>query len=83
MEYLLASGLGGVAYNYDAFVLSVPGGSYTGASLASGIQDLLNGFAVTFGFEVLYHPARGTITIETKSGGWVLIASSIYPVILE
>ena len=37
--------------------------------MASGIQDLLNGFAVTFGFEVLYHPARGTITIEAKYEG--------------
>ena len=37
--------------------------------MASGIQDLLNGFAVTFGFEVLCHPARGTITIEAKSEG--------------
>ena len=37
--------------------------------MASGIQDLLNGFAVTFGFEVLNHPARGTITIEAKSEG--------------
>ena len=35
--------------------------------MASGIQELLNGFAVTFDFEVLYHPARGTITIEAKS----------------
>ena len=33
------------------------------------IQELLNGFAVTFGFEVLYHPARGTITIEAKPEG--------------
>ena len=37
--------------------------------MASGIQDLLNGFAVTFGFDVLYHPPRGTITIEAKSEG--------------
>ena len=37
--------------------------------MASGIQGLLNGFAVTFGFEVLYHPARGTITIEAKYEG--------------
>ena len=67
MEYLIGSGLGGVAYNYDAYVLTVPEGNYTGANLTSDIQDLLDGFAVTFGFEVLYHPARGTITIETKS----------------
>ena len=57
------------AYSYDPFVLTLPGGNYTGANLASGIQDLINGFAVTFGFEVLYHPARGTITIEAKSEG--------------
>ena len=37
--------------------------------MASGIQGLLNGFGVTFDFEVLYHPARGTITIEAKSEG--------------
>ena len=35
--------------------------------MAAAIQELLNGFNVTFGFEVLYHPARGTITIEAKS----------------
>ena len=34
---------------------------------AAAIQELLNGFNVTFDFEVLYHPARGTITIEAKS----------------
>ena len=48
-----------MAYSYDAFVLTVPEGNYTGANLASGMQDLLNGFAATFGFEVLHHPARG------------------------
>ena len=35
--------------NYDPFVLTLPEGIYTGANLASGIQDLLKGFAVTFG----------------------------------
>ena len=49
--------------------LTLPDGNYTGANLASGIQDLLNGFAVIFGFEVFYYPARGTITIEAKSEG--------------
>ena len=33
------------------------------------IKDLLNGFAVTFNFEVIYHAARGTIIIEAKSEG--------------
>ena len=70
MEYLI----GGctdltVGYNYGPYVSTLPEGNYTGANLASGIQDLLNGFAVTFDFEVLYHPARGTITIEAKSEG--------------
>ena len=37
--------------------------------MAAAIQELLNGFAVTFDFEVLYHSARGTITIEAKSEG--------------
>ena len=37
--------------------------------MASGIQALLNGFAVTFDFEVSYLPARGAINIETKSEG--------------
>ena len=50
MEYLNGFEM---AYNYDPFVLILPEGNYTGANLASGIQDLLNGFAVTFGFEVL------------------------------
>ena len=37
--------------------------------MAAAIQELLNGFAVTFDFEVSYHSARGTITIEAKSEG--------------
>ena len=58
-----------MSYNYDAFVLTLPEGSYTGANLATGIQDLLNGFVVTFDFVVGYHIARGTITIEANSEG--------------
>ena len=56
-----------MASNYDPLVLTLPESNFTGANLASGIQDLLNRFAVTFGFEVLYHPARGTTTIEAKT----------------
>ena len=37
--------------------------------MAAAIQELLNGFAVAFNFEVLYYPARGTFTIEAKSEG--------------
>ena len=48
-----------IAYNYDASVLALPGGNYTGANFATGIQDLLNRFAVTFGFEVLSSCKRG------------------------
>ena len=58
-----------MAYNNDPFVLTLPEGNYIGANLAPGIQDLLNGFAATFDFEVPYHPARGAITIETKNEG--------------
>ena len=53
-------------YNYDPYVLTLPEGNYTGPQLASAIQELLNGFVVTFDFEVVYHPARGSITIEAK-----------------
>ena len=56
-------------YNYNPYVLTLPEGSYTGPRLATAIQELLNGFAVTFGFGVLYQLARGTITIEAKSEG--------------
>ena len=56
-------------YNYDPFVLTLPEGNYTGPRMASAIQELLNRFAITFGFEVLYNSARGTITIEAKSEG--------------
>ena len=42
-------------YNYDAHVLELPEGNYTGPQMAAAIQELLNGFNVTFGFEVLYH----------------------------
>ena len=41
-----------IGYNYDPYVLTLPEGNYDGANLATGIQDLLNGFAATFGFEV-------------------------------
>ena len=56
-------------YNYNPHVLTLPEGNYTGPQMAAAIQELLNGFAVTFGFEVLHHSARGTITIESKSEG--------------
>ena len=52
-----------VAYNYDPFVLTLPEGNYTGTNLASGIADLLNGFAVTFDSEVIYNHATGSTTI--------------------
>ena len=70
MEYPIGGGTDTtVGYNYDPCVLTLPEGNYTGANLAIAIQGLLNGFAVTFGFEVLYHPARRTITIEAKPEG--------------
>ena len=70
VKYLIGGGADmTVGYNYDLYVLTLPEGNYRGANLASGIQDLQNGFAVTFGFEVYYHPARGTITIEAKTEG--------------
>ena len=47
-------------YNYNPYVLILPEGIYTGPQMAAAIQELLNGFAVTFDFEVLYHSARGT-----------------------
>ena len=56
-------------YNHNPHVLTLPEGNYTGPQMAAAIQELLNGFAVTFGFEVSYQPARGTITIEAKSEG--------------
>ena len=40
-------------YNYDPYVLTLPEGNYTGPQLASAIQELLNNFAVAFGFEVI------------------------------
>ena len=54
-------------YNYDPYVLTLPEGNSTGPQLAAAIQELLNGFVVTFDFMVLYHPARGSITIEAKN----------------
>ena len=56
-------------YNYNPYVVTLPEGNYTGPQMAAAIQELLNGFAVTFDFEVLYHSARGTITIDAKSEG--------------
>ena len=48
-------------------MLTLPEGNYTGANLATAVQELLNGFAAKFDFEVLYQPARGSITIEATS----------------
>ena len=70
MEYFSGGGTDmTVENNYDPYALTLPGGKYTGANLASGVQGLLNGFAATFGFEVLYHLAGGAITIEAKPEG--------------
>ena len=55
--------------NYNSHVSTLPEGSYTGPQMATVIQELLNGFAVTFDFEVVYHPARGSIAIEAKPEG--------------
>ena len=55
--------------NYNPYVLELPQGNYTGPQMAAAIQELLNGFALSFDFEVLYHSARGSITIEAKSEG--------------
>ena len=55
--------------NYNPQIFTLPEGNYTGRRMAAAIQELLNGFAVTFGFEVLFHSARGTVTIEAKSEG--------------
>ena len=68
MEYLAGGGYETtVEYDYNPYVLTLPEGNYTGIQMATAIQELLNGFAVTFDVEVLYQPARGTITIEAKS----------------
>ena len=37
--------------------------------MAIALQELLNGFAVTFDFGALYHHARGTTTIEANPEG--------------
>ena len=37
--------------------------------MATAIQELLNSFAATFNSEVVYHPARGTISIQANSDG--------------
>ena len=84
MRYLSGGGTDmTVEYNYGPYVLTLLEGNYTGANLASGIQELLNGFASTFDFGVLYHPARGTTTIEAKPEGMDSHNNSIYPVTLE
>ena len=58
-------------YNWMPVVLEVPEGNYTGSTLAVAIQELLNGFAVNFGFKVSYHMPTGTIRINaTNSEGF-------------
>ena len=79
-EYLVGGGYETtVAYNYNPHVLTLPEGNYTGPQLATAIQELLNGFAVNFGFGVLYQPARGSITIEATSGDNVTINQFYIP----
>ena len=51
--------------------------------MATATQDLLNVFSVTFGFEVVYQPARGTTPLNQNPKEWVRIIIFIYPVILE
>ena len=69
MMYLAGGGTETTGYNYNPYVLTLPEGNYTGPQMAAAIQELLHGFAVTFDFGVLYHSARGTITIEAKPEG--------------
>ena len=79
-EYLIGGGTDmTVGYDYDPCVSTLPEGNYTGANSASGIQELLHGFAVTFDFEVLYLPARRAITIEAKSEGMGSHSNSYIP----
>ena len=35
-------------YNYNPHILILPEGNYTGPQMAAAIQELLNGFAVTY-----------------------------------
>ena len=79
-EYLKGSE---TAYSWDSYVLILPEGNYTGSNLASAIQELLNGFADTFNFDVKYHPARGNIRMKQNMKGCILIMNSLYQVILE
>ena len=43
MEYLIGGGTDMTVVYSDPYVLTLPEGNYTGANLASGKQDLLNG----------------------------------------
>ena len=57
------------AYILDPFILALPEGNYTGSDLAAAIQELLNGFATTFDFEVVYNAARDDTSIDAKYEG--------------
>ena len=68
-EYLAGGGSETtVAYNHDAYILDIPEDNYTGATLASAIQELLN-FAISFEFEVVYSVPRGSISIKSNYDG--------------
>ena len=67
------------SYNCVPHVLIIPGGNYTGSNLVAAIQELLNGTDDTFTFEVINHPARGTITIEVKPEGMHSNNKSLVP----
>ena len=67
-EYIVGGGASlGFAYKHDGYILTIPEGNYTGVGLANTIQELLNNFAITFIFEVVYNPARGSFTLTANS----------------
>ena len=49
-------------------MLTIPEGNYTGVTLSSTIQELLD-FAISFEFEVVYNAAKGSITIKSNYDG--------------
>ena len=58
-EYLVGGGYETtVAYNCNPYVLTLPGGTYTGPQVATATQELLNGIAVNFDFEVFLQTCK-------------------------
>ena len=68
-------------YNYNPQIVTLPEGNYTGPQMAAAIQELLNGFVVTFNFYIILQGELSPPKQNPKE--WMSITNSIFQVTLE